>query len=81
MQCSPQDFFRNSWGGGGGRFSLCVHRSPLGKEVKQERNLRARKKKQKNEKERGEEKDEKIRKIKQREEKEKEKQQNGGNKK
>ena len=28
-------------------FSLCVHSSPLGKEVKQERNLRARKKKQK----------------------------------
>ena len=45
-------------GGGGGRhygkemgetfcclFSLCVHSSPLGKEVEQERNVRARKKK------------------------------------
>ena len=30
-----------------GLFNLCVHSSPLGKEVKQERNLRARKKKQK----------------------------------
>ena len=28
-------------------FSNCVHSSPLGKEVKQERNLRARKKKTK----------------------------------
>ena len=50
----------------GEMLSLCVHSSPLGKEVKQERNLRARKKKQnkKNEKERGEEKEEEIRKIK-----------------
>ena len=29
-------------------FSLCVHSSPIGNEVKQERNLRVRKKKQKN---------------------------------
>ena len=43
-----------------------VNSSPLCKEVKQERNLRARKKKQKqkNEKERGEKKEEEIRKIK-----------------
>ena len=49
-----------------GLFSLCVHSSPLGKEVKQERNLRARKKKQKqkNKKERGEKKEEEIRKKK-----------------
>ena len=53
---SPE-FFEGIVGGqalwqGGGRnvrdlFSLCVHSSPLGKEVKQERNLRVRKKKQK----------------------------------
>ena len=30
-----------------GLFNLCVHSSPLGKEIKQERNLRAKKKKQK----------------------------------
>ena len=52
-------FFEGIVGGGGagimasrwekcyGLFTLCVHSSPLGKEVKQERNLRARKKKQK----------------------------------
>ena len=48
----------------GEMLSLCVHSSPLGKEVKQERNLRARKKKQNKKKERGEEKEEEIRKIK-----------------
>ena len=46
-------------------YSLCVHSSPLGKEVKQERNLSERKKnKQKNKKERGGEKEEEIRRIK-----------------
>ena len=56
-------FFPGGGGGGGGGvgagimarrwekckglFNLCVHSSPLGKEVNQERNLRARKKKQK----------------------------------
>ena len=54
-------------------FSLCVHSSTLGKEVKQESYLRARKvvkgekgkhKNQKNEKERGEKKEEEIRKMK-----------------
>ena len=47
-------------------FSLCVHSSPLGKEVKQDRKLRARKEKKKkqNEKERGGEKEVEIRRIK-----------------
>ena len=41
-----------------------IRSSPLGKEVKQERKLRARKKKQNNEKERGGGKEKEIRKIK-----------------
>ena len=45
-------------------YSLCVHSSPLGKEVKQERNLSERKKKKKNKKEGGGEKEEEIRRIK-----------------
>ena len=46
-------------------FTFCVHSSPLGKEEKQERNLRVRKKnKTENEKERGREKEEEIRRIK-----------------
>ena len=44
-------------------FSLCAHSSPLGKEVKQERNLRVRKKKTTKKRERME-KEEEIRRIK-----------------
>ena len=50
----------------GGQVLWRVHSSPLGKEVTQERNLRARKKKKKNDKE---EKEEEIRRIKKRERK------------
>ena len=52
-------------------FSLYVHSSSLGKEVKQERNLYTRKEKN-NDKKRGGLKEELIRRIKQREEREKE---------
>ena len=46
-------------------YCLCTHSSPLGKEVKQERNLGENKKqKTNNEKERGGEKEEEIRRIK-----------------
>ena len=47
-------------------YCLCTHSSPLGKEVKQERNLSGRKQQQQknNEKERGGEKEEEIRRIK-----------------
>ena len=71
-------FFEGIVGGGAGimarrwetvrdYYSLCVHSSPLGKEVKQERNVcvrKKKKKKKKNEKERGGEKEEEIRRIK-----------------
>ena len=67
-----------------GLFNLCVHSSPLGKEINQERNLRARKKfkgeKEKTKRMRKRE-ERKRRKKLEREEREKEKQQKGGNKK